>query len=164
MLHDKNMVSVIDLVNVSIISQMQLNQFKEDIEGIYYKNFSQEGASKTTASDGEPPGTLILTAEGNSILYTAELYNFPEGLIISKNRQLVFKKDKTPKLLKFLDNENFFFLVNKTAPYLMYAIKLEAFYDPTRELEMQARNKRFSYIYETSLSFAEKLTDPVDFD
>lgn len=135
------MVSVIDLVTVSIISQVELDQFDKEIERIYYKNFSQEGPSKTIASEGEPPGTLILTAESNTIFYTAELYSLPGGLVISKSRELVFNKDKTPKLLKFFDSENFLFLINKAAPYHMYAIKLEAHSDPNRELEMQARNK-----------------------
>jgi hypothetical protein len=66
--------------------------------------------------------------------------------------------------MKFLDNENLLFFINKTAPYIMYAIKLEVNSDLDKELDMQEVNKRFSCIYEISLAFPEKLIDPIDFD
>jgi hypothetical protein len=114
--------------------------------------------------DERPLGTLIFTAENNIILYTAELFNLNSGLTVSKHNQLTFKKDKTPKIVKFIEGSNLIFLLNEQAPYKLYSVRIEPLADKNNELEMQALTKSFTYIYETSLSFDPKLNNPIDFD
>jgi hypothetical protein len=133
------------------------------LERVFFKYFSEEG-NQTSQIDERPLGTLIFTAENNTVLYTAELYSLNNGLMVSKHNQLTFKKDKTPKIIKFVESSNLIFLLNEQAPYKLYSVKVEPLTGKHNELEMQALTKSFTYIYETSLSFDPKLNNPVDFD
>lgn len=162
-LHDNNRIAVINYWTRKIIAETHLDEFSEEIEHIYFKDFN-EGTKRTNELDESPEGTLILTAENNTVLYTAEIYYINKALMIDMNRQIVFKRDKTPKLLKFVESSNFLFLINQVMPYKLYAVKIEAINNTGKLLEMQAINKTFSYIYETTLSFTEKLNCPLDFD
>ena len=162
-LHDKNIISILDFSTRWIVDKIELEDFTDEIERIFYKDFTQ---SKNEAEDIDVrcDGTLILTAENNTILYTAEMFSFLSGFKINKNNQLVFKKDKTPKLIKFFESKNLIFLINNSMPYKMYWIQIDKINRFSEDIDVQALTKRFSYIYETSLSFTDKINNPVYFD
>lgn len=140
-----------------------LPDISEDLDKILYKDFS-EGAMERTEVESFPSGTLILTADGNTTLYTAELHTVSDDLLILQNCQLVFQKDKTPKIMKFIESNNTIFLLNEQAPSKLFVVRLEAIDNKGSKIEIQGAKKCFSYIYETSLSFDPKLKNVVDFD
>jgi len=119
---------------------------------------------KNSEVESFPSGTLIFTAEGNTTLYTAELHIVADELVIFQNCQLVFQKDKSPKILKFIESSNTIILLNEQAPQKLFIVKLEAADSNVSEMGIQGAKKYFSYIYETSLSFDPKLNNVIDFD
>lgn len=173
-LHDKNMLTIVDFHQTAITHQVQLDDFAEEIQQIYFKDFNDAEYGGSLDSNSRPMGTLILTAENNTVLYTADMYNQFNTLKLIKNSQLSFKKDKTPKISKFLEGSNMLFLINQSVPYKLYMVKIESARESVDRSsssgtigqlqEGASINTRFEFVYETSLSFTEKLNNPIDFD
>lgn len=159
-LHDANHISIIDFETMQIVESTVLDEFGEDIESIYFKDFN--AVAQLNEIDRQPQGSLILTAKDNRILYTAEIYSMSDKVVIQTNRQVILDGGK--KVMKIIDGSDLIFLVETQAPFKLFVIKVEAVNNTGKPLEMQAINKQFSYIYEFALELSEKLIEVLDFD
>lgn len=74
-LHDKNLLTIVDFQQTALTHQVQLEDFAEEIQQIYFKDFNEAEYGDSQDLNNRPMGTLILTAENNTLLYTADLYN-----------------------------------------------------------------------------------------
>ena len=67
------MITVIGFKQFALLYQVQISDIQEDLDKIFYKDFSNGNLDKN-----QPipmiSGTLLLTAEGNTNLFTAELF------------------------------------------------------------------------------------------
>lgn len=155
------MLSVIDLKERRFSHSTKLEEFEGDLETVDFLDFEPTGTSDI---DNRPLGTLLFTSDRNTHLFTAELFDFSDGLTVQKQGHLCFKKDKTPKLMKIVEKSYTIFLVNTSAPFKLYVVKVAPISSPTKQLEIQALNKRFTYLYEVGLSFDPMLNGPKYFD
>lgn len=143
-LHDKNMISIVDLSNRWLIETIKFEE-AEDIDRIFFKDFSNSFSERKVTYQG----TLILTAANNTTIYTAEITKLIKNRQIIKNHKFVFLDDKIPKLIKINQEENMIFLINTEAPFKMYWIH----FDLLNDKEDDEAIAKLNYIFEITLSF-----------
>lgn len=127
-----------------------------------YKDYSNEPSS-SNFDCFIPEGTLILSNKDNTAFYTAECFYILHSLKIQLYNTFIFEKDKTPKIVQYNSQQNLLFLVDTEAPFKLYALNI-ALEEENDELETQAKNKWFRYVYETNLEMACDLTKITSFD